>query len=212
MVLLYLQYYSLARELVDFFHTEPSAFKDKKSATCAIRHCCRHWRQFPLPSKTITAVPALGIMVCALFVNPLTNPPCCSNKRLHSKNSRWMDLGAGEVGTHGVWSSSSGPATWCQPWTLCSLTITVLPFVWHFLGQYPDRCSRWLTTFSLVLITTFSFNLGTNWWSGVRWKNDHFSNGSYDQCKYPDPLIYTPIWCEYRFFWKKWVEGTLWGG
>ncbi len=28
---------------------------------------------------------------------------------------------------------------------------------------------------------------------GVWWKNDHFSNESYDQCKYPDSLIYTPI-------------------
>jgi hypothetical protein len=29
-----------------------------------------------------------------------------------------------------------------------------------------------------------------------------FSNGSYDQSKYPDPLIYTPIWRLYSFIEK----------
>ncbi len=72
-------------------------------------------------------------------------------------------LGRGEW-VSGVWSSSSGPATRCQSWTLWSLPVTVLPFVWHLLGQYPYWCSRWSSTFLLVQITTFSLNPGTNWW------------------------------------------------
>ncbi len=37
-----------------------------------------------------------------------------------------------------------------------------------------------------------------------------FSNGSYDQWKYPDSLIYLNM-MYIKFCWKKWVEGTLWG-
>ena len=36
------------------------------------------------------------------YVNPITGRPCWANKRSRSKNSRWMHLGAQEVGTRKV--------------------------------------------------------------------------------------------------------------
>jgi hypothetical protein len=98
MVLLYLQYFSLARVGRVFPH-RTKRVQRQKAATCAIRHCRCHQRQLLLPSKTIIVATPFGIMARALFINPLTNAPCYSNKCLRSKNSQWMHLGAGEVGT-----------------------------------------------------------------------------------------------------------------